>query len=208
MSRESFGPCCVGIFCSRLEIQISRICSLSDLHLRPSLIRGTSLFFSSTLSFKKSVWVKPQSFNAIVPTRLASLFRNEEPVTGQKKLLNAITNIIATNACVTIKLVASATGAFVGLGALAVGKVDCEFKRESEGGRRRCGFSLLVLAYLLSLLFSSVQLSRGNYMSLKTTTYAGVSISSEVAGSNTSGAVRPLLLGGVWGHGTPENIGI
>ena len=46
-------------FFSRLEIQISRTFSLSDLHLRPSLIRGTSLFFSSTLSFKKSVWVKP-----------------------------------------------------------------------------------------------------------------------------------------------------
>ena len=188
------------VFFSGLEIQISRTCGLSDLHLRPSLIRGTSLFFSSTLYFKKSVWVKPQSFNAIVPTRLAGLFCNEEPVTGRKKLLhagtNAITNIIATNACVTIPLVASATGAFVGLSALAVGKVDREFKRESEGGRRRCGFSLLVLAYLLSLLFPSVQLSRGNYMSLKTTSYAGVSISSEVAGSNTSGAVRPLLLGG------------
>ena len=107
----------------------------------------------------------------------------------------AITNIIATNACVTIKLVASATGAFVGLSALAVEKVDCEFKKKSEGGRRRCGFSLLVLAYLLSLLFPSVQLSRGNHMSLKTTSYAGVSISSEVAGSNTSGAVRLLPLG-------------
>ena len=120
-------------FFSRLEIQISRTCGLSDLHLRPSLIRGTSLFFSSTLHFKKSVWVKPQSFNAIVPTRLASLFCNEEPVTGRKKLLhagtNAITNIIATNACVTIPLVASATGALVGLSALAVGKVDREFKR-------------------------------------------------------------------------------
>ena len=77
------------------------------------------------------------------------------------------------------------------MSALAVGKVDREFKERAKAVEGD------VVSHILSLPSPSVQLSGGNYLSLKTTSYAGVSISSEVAGSNTSGAVRPLLLGGL-----------
>lgn len=73
---------------------------------------------------------------------------------------------------------------------LAVGKVDREFKERAKAVEGD------LVSHILSLLSPSVQLSGGNYLSLKTTSYAGVSVSSEITGSNTSGAIRPLLLGG------------